>query len=96
MPENEPISMFCGLPVMVATLPMFDAVATARRYGSGFTPMRRVAVRTKGTMTRQMMSLTKNAESTPLVTITVGSRWRGLSRVTTRWVIQSKKPARCK
>ena len=29
MPESEPISMFCGLPVIVATLPMFDAVATA-------------------------------------------------------------------
>ena len=27
--------MFCGLPMTVATLPMFDAVASARRYGSG-------------------------------------------------------------
>jgi hypothetical protein len=25
------IIMFCGLPVTVATLPMFDAIATARR-----------------------------------------------------------------
>src|SRR5438874_12478913 len=31
IPENDPISMFCGLPVIVATLPMFDAVATASR-----------------------------------------------------------------
>ena len=31
MPDSEPISMFCGLPVIVAALPMFDAVATATR-----------------------------------------------------------------
>jgi len=66
--------MFCGLPVIVAVLPILDAVATARRYGTGLTPMRRVAVSTKGTITRQMMSLTKNAESNPLRRITVGSR----------------------
>ena len=64
--ENEPMSMFCGLPVMLATLPIFEAVATARRYGSGLMPIRRVSASTIGTMTRQMMSLTKNADSTPL------------------------------
>ena len=32
------MSMFCGLPVIVATLPMFEAVATASRYGSGLGP----------------------------------------------------------
>jgi hypothetical protein len=31
IPDNEPISMFCGLPVIVATLPVFEAVATATR-----------------------------------------------------------------
>ena len=35
IPDNEPISMFCGFPVIVATLPMFDAVATAMTYGIG-------------------------------------------------------------
>ncbi len=29
--EKLPIIMFCGLPVMVATEPMFDAMATASR-----------------------------------------------------------------
>ena len=29
MPENDPISMFWGFQVMVATLPIFDDVATA-------------------------------------------------------------------
>ena len=27
--ESDPINMFCGLPVIVAVLPMFDEVATA-------------------------------------------------------------------
>ena len=31
IPDSDPISMFCGLPVIVATLPMFEAVATATR-----------------------------------------------------------------
>jgi hypothetical protein len=31
MPEKLPIMMFCGFPVMVATEPAFDAIATARR-----------------------------------------------------------------
>jgi len=31
MPEKLPIIMFCGLPVMVATLPILEAIATASR-----------------------------------------------------------------
>ena len=31
MPDSAPITMFCGLPVIVATLPQFDAVAVATR-----------------------------------------------------------------
>ena len=66
--------MFCGLPVIVATLPMFDAVATASRYGTGASPSRRAMCRTNGVITRHTMSLTRNAESTPQVKTTVGSR----------------------
>ena len=58
--------------------------------------MRFVTVSTKGTITRQMMSLTKNADRMPLVKMTVGNRWCGFRRVTTSSVIQSKKPARCR
>ena len=90
------MSMFCGLPVIVATLPMLDAVATASRCGSAFTPSRLVAVRTKGTITRQMMSLTKKADRIPLVNMTVGNRCCGFRRVTTSSVIQSKNPAWCR
>ena len=31
IPEAAPIAMFCGLPVMVATLPQLEAVAVAIR-----------------------------------------------------------------
>src|SRR6478609_1574060 len=33
--DRLPISMFCGLPVIVATLPMFEPVASASSTGSG-------------------------------------------------------------
>jgi hypothetical protein len=74
MRDSDPISMFCGLPVIVATLPMFDAVATAMTYGTAGTLSRCAICTTNGVMTRQTMSLTRNAESTPVVKITVGSR----------------------
>lgn len=45
------MSMFCGLPVMLATLPMLDPVATASRYASGGRPIRRVMCSTNGTIT---------------------------------------------
>ena len=60
---------------MVAVLPILEAVATAKRYGMGLIPIRLATLSTNGTMTRQMMSLTKNAESNPLRKITVGRRW---------------------
>ena len=74
--------MFWGSPVMVATLPMLAEVATASRYGRGFNPMWRVARSTNGSMTRQMMSLTKKAESKPVIKMRVGSKWCGFRRVT--------------
>jgi hypothetical protein len=38
MCEKLPIIMFCGLPVMVAVDPTFDAIATASKYGTGRRP----------------------------------------------------------
>jgi hypothetical protein len=72
--DRDPISMFCGLPVTVATLPIFDAVATATRYGMGGSSRRRAMCNTNGVMTRHTMSFTRNAESKPQVKMTVGSR----------------------
>ena len=74
MTDSDPISMFCGLPVIVATLPMFDAVATAIRYGTGGSWRSRAMCRTNGVIVRHTMSLTRNADSSPLVKMTVGSR----------------------
>ena len=75
IPDSEPISMFCGLPVIVAVLPMFDAVATATTYGIGGSPRRRAMRSASGVITRHTMSFTRNAEKRPLVKITVGNRW---------------------
>ncbi len=66
--------MFCGLPVIVATLPMFDAVATAITYGSTGRRRRRARWIANGVITRQTTSLTRNADSSPLLKTTVGNR----------------------
>ena len=94
MPENEPISMFCGFPVILATLPIFDAVATANRYGNGSSRSLRVIFSTNGTITRQTISFTKNAESTPDVKTTAGRRCDGVSRRSTISAVHSKNPTR--
>ena len=60
--DSEPMSMFCGLPVIVAVLPMFDAVATATTYGIGGSPRRRAMRNARGVITRHTMSFTRNAE----------------------------------
>ena len=65
MCEKLPIIMFCGLPVMVATLPILAAMATASRYGTGLRRSRPVISSTSGVSTRHMVSLTKKAEKTP-------------------------------
>ena len=94
MPEKDPISMFCGLPVILATLPIFDAVATANRYGNGSSRSLRVMLSTNGTITRQTISFTKNAESTPDVKTTAGNRRDGFSRRSTISAFHSKNPTR--
>ena len=57
--------MFWGLPVIVATEPMFDAVASPTRYGIGCRRSRRQRPSTSGVSATQTTSLTRNAESTP-------------------------------
>src|SRR4051794_41955411 len=96
MPEKDPISMFCGLPVMVATLPMFELVATASKYGSGGRFIRLVMLSTKGTMTRHTMSFTKNAERIPQVKITAGKRDCGGSPFMTTFPVHPEKTPQCR
>ncbi len=65
MPEDVPISMFCGLPVMVAVEPIFDAIATASRYGTGRRRSAWARSTTNGASTRQIASLTRKADAMP-------------------------------
>ena len=91
--EKLPIMMFCGLPVMVAVEPMFDAIATANRYGTGLRPIASVNSSTSGASTRQMASFTRNAEKTPAVPTTPQSRIKGaLARSMTQAVAMAKNP----
>ena len=57
--------MFCGLPVIVAVLPTLDAIGIANRYGIGSRLSRVTRSSTSGVMTRQIVSLTRNAENDP-------------------------------
>jgi len=75
--EKVPISMFWGFPVIVAALPMLAAMATARRYGTGFRPSRIAMSSTSGVSTRHIVSLTKKADSVPETTTMAASRASG-------------------
>ncbi len=69
--------MFCGLPVIVATEPMFEAVARPTRYGIGGRFRRWQRWSTSGVNATQTTSLTRNAESTPEMAIVTASSVNG-------------------
>ena len=77
MREKLPIIMFCGFPVMVATLPILAAMATASRYGTGLRRSLPVISTTRGVRTRHMVSLTKKAEKMPATRTIPINRGRG-------------------
>ena len=93
--EKLPIMMFCGLPVMVAVEPTFEAIASASRYGAGRRLSASVRSSTSGDSTRQIASLTRNAENTPatVTTATSSSSGRWARRIT-QTVATAKKPDR--
>jgi len=87
--------MFCGLPVIVATLPRLLAVARAIRYGTGRSPRLPTIWMTSGVSTRQTTSFTKNADRTPAEAITATSRPSGLrARPIAQAVTRPKNPER--
>jgi hypothetical protein len=93
MRESAPTIMFCGLPVIVAALPTFEAIATASRYGTGLRRSERVTSITIGVITRHTASLTRNAEKAAAVIATVASRMKGeWACNSTHLVISRKKP----
>src|SRR5207302_785961 len=69
--------MFCGFPVIVATLPILAAIATASRYGIGLRSSRSAILATSGVMTRQIASFSRKAENKPEVSVTVASSANG-------------------
>jgi hypothetical protein len=62
---------------MVAALPMFDAVASASRYGSGGSRLACTTPTTIGVKIKQIVSLTNSADSTPAAATRVTSRTFG-------------------
>ena len=74
MRDTEPISMFCGFPVIVATLPTFAAMASASRCGFGSQPRRRVIASTSGVSAMHTTSLIMNADSAPLTAVIAAAR----------------------
>src|ERR1700747_3723624 len=90
IPESDPINMFCGLPVMVAALPMFEAVARANKYGTAGLERRLHTCKINGAMKRHTTSLTRKADKIPLVKMTLGNKCRGATWSITRLVIHSK------
>jgi hypothetical protein len=95
IPDRLPTIMFCGLPVMVATLPTLLAVARAIRYGTGFSPRPLTIWITSGVSTRQTTSLTKKADRTPAEATTATSSPRGLrARPMAQAVTTAKAPDR--
>ena len=73
-----PTSIFCGLPVTERTDPTLAPIASPSRYGVGRTRSGPKAASRTGVTTRQMVSLTKNADSSPPPTTTPSSRRSGV------------------
>src|SRR5690606_16641151 len=82
-PPRSPTSMFWGLPVSVSTEPELEAVASAIRYGAGRTPSGRSTSSSSGVSTRQIVSLTKSADSAPEVRTTAASSMRPIETTAT-------------
>ena len=77
------MSMFCGLPVKVATEPALEAMHTASRYGMGGRRASSTTTSTSGVSIRQMVSLTRKADRKALVHATATRSSRGV------WALRS-------
>src|SRR5438445_7014243 len=62
IPDRIPMNAFCGLPTSVATLPTFAEIATATRYGIGFTRKARALRTTTGVTSNAIVSFRTTAE----------------------------------
>ena len=86
-----PTSMFCGFPVTDSTEPTFAPMASPIRYALGRTRSGPSAASSTGVTTRQIVSLTKNADRRPPPTTTPkSSRWGVPARRSTHSAAHSK------
>src|SRR5881296_2475407 len=69
IPDRMAMNAFCGLPTSVATLPTFAAIATATRYGRGFTRRARVLRTTTGVTRSAIVSFKTMADSAAVATM---------------------------
>src|SRR5437867_8438130 len=69
IPDWIAMNAFCGLPTSVAALPTFAAIATATRYGSGFTRRARVLRMTTGVTRSAIVSFKTMADKAAVATM---------------------------
>src|SRR5712691_8209493 len=69
IPDRIPMNAFCGLPTSVATLPTFAEIATATRYGIGFTRSARALRTTTGVASNAIVSFRTTADNAAVVTM---------------------------
>src|SRR5438445_5564779 len=69
IPDWMAMNAFWGLPTSVATLPTFAAIATATRYGSGFTRRARVLRTTTGVTSSAIVSFRTIADNAAVATM---------------------------
>src|SRR5256712_14189738 len=69
IPDWMAMNAFWGLPTSVATLPTFAAIATATRYGSGFTRRARVLRTTTGVTSSAIVSFRTIADNAAVTTM---------------------------
>ena len=95
MPLRVPISMFCGLPVSVATDPALDEKASPSKYGSAGRAAASTRATTSGVHITQTVSFTSSAESVPATSTSTARSARGpCARRSATQAIQRKIPAR--
>ena len=63
-----PIMMFGGSPMRVAVPPMFEAMICVRRYGIGSSFRIFVMLNVTGTMSSTVVTLSRKAENTAVIT----------------------------
>jgi hypothetical protein len=89
-----PMMMFGGSPMSVAAPPMFEASTSAIRYGTGENPSRAHIRMVTGATSITVVTLSSNAETTPVTRINSTSIRYGRppDRFTTQIARNSKRP----